>query len=107
MHIRSIVMMAISRLVQSTVASNPSACTGSTFASLTLSNIDITSFQVTTAYNYSINSTSWLTTGSEGSVEAVYPEAGPTVSTVDICLIEMTYTHPGQNGHGDIFRFGA
>lgn len=87
-------IMALSGIVQGVLGANSLACTASTFSSLALSNIDITNLNVTTIYNYGGTSSPSDGTGGVGVTSAT---TGSTASTVDICLIEMTYTHPGQN----------
>jgi hypothetical protein len=87
-------IMALSGIVQGVLGANALACTASTFSSLALSNIDITNLNVTAIYNYGGTSSSSDGTGGVGVTSAT---TGSTASTVDICLIEMTYTHPGQN----------
>ncbi|KAA8644925.1 hypothetical protein EYZ11_005297 [Aspergillus tanneri] len=88
------ILMALLGLVRGTLVSSASACTAGTFVSLSLSNIEITSFNVTAAYKYSASANSFDGTGGVGVISA---STGTTASTVDICLIAMTYTHPGQN----------
>lgn len=85
--------LAVSRVVQGALGAPRPACTASTFSSLILNNIDIASLNVTVATNYS-------TTGAaqDGSapVGVTSASTGPTSSTIDMCLLTITYTHPGQ-----------
>ncbi|KAL3460793.1 Tannase/feruloyl esterase [Aspergillus heterothallicus] len=74
-------------------------CTTEAFASLTLNNIKIISLNVTAARNYSTSGGGSFGGGSDGTggVGVISASTGQGGSTVDICLIEMEYTHPGQN----------
>ncbi|KAI8165397.1 hypothetical protein K4K49_011514 [Colletotrichum sp. SAR 10_70] len=76
-------------------ASNSSACTSATFASLTLSNIEIISLNVSALRNQSLASAQDAGTGV--GVGIISAPTGETASGVDLCQIAIQYTHPGQN----------
>lgn len=76
-------------------ASNSSACTSATFASLTLSNIEIISLNVSALRNQSLASGQDAGTGV--GVGIISAPTGETASGVDLCQIAIQYTHPGQN----------
>ncbi|KAJ5693050.1 hypothetical protein N7462_002473 [Penicillium macrosclerotiorum] len=92
-------LLALAGMAQSILASGSAAlaCSASTFASLTLNNIDITTLNVTTIHNYSTGSSGSTGTGGTGGVSVTSASTGTSASSADICLIGMTYTHPGQN----------
>lgn len=85
------VMVALSGLIPDALTSRTSSCTTSTFKSLELKGIDITSLDVTPAHNLSTSGRN--ATGGAGVIPDI---PGTPVSTVDICLITITYTHRGQ-----------
>lgn len=90
-------LLASLALATGVLASSSLDCTASTFASLTLSNIDVLSLNVTAARNYSTSSSDSSSNDGSGGVGVTSASTGSTGSTVDICLIAVTYTHPGQN----------
>lgn len=93
-HALPTVAMALSSVVQGALSASASACTASTFSSLTLNNIEIVSFNVTAARNYS---TSGASSDGSAPVGVTSASTGTTPSTVDMCLLTITYTHPGQH----------
>lgn len=86
--------IALSCPVQGALSSFGPACTASTFSSLTLNNIETVSLNVMIAENHS---TSGAANDGSASVGVTSTSTGPTTSTVDMCLITITYTHPGQH----------
>lgn len=68
-------------------------CSSSTFSSLTLSTIEILSFNVTALYNTTVSSGGSASGTGVGIVSA---STGDVPSTVDLCQIAIEYTHPGQ-----------
>lgn len=82
--------LAVSRVVQGALDAPGPACTASTFSSLILNNIDIASLNVTIATSYPTTSA-----GLDGSAPVGVTSAS-TSSTIGMCLLTITYTHPGQ-----------
>lgn len=68
------------------------ACTSRHFASLDLPGIHITSLNVTAAHSLSTSGRN--ATGGVGIVPDV---PGVPAATVNVCLIQVTYTHPGEH----------
>ncbi|KAJ5767343.1 uncharacterized protein N7511_004959 [Penicillium nucicola] len=67
-------------------------CSAATFKSLSLENIKIESFDVTAHHGFSTSGRN--ATGGVGVIPDLPNVEAPTV---DICLISLTYTHPGQH----------
>jgi feruloyl esterase len=85
------VVTALSGLVQGALASRTASCSKSTFKSLDLKGIKITSLDVTPAHNYSTSGRN-----ATGGVGVIPDIPGSPAPTVDICFITITYTHHGQ-----------
>ncbi|KAJ5684253.1 uncharacterized protein N7477_000598 [Penicillium maclennaniae] len=87
--------MEDSGVVRGALGAGASACTASTFSSVPLSNMDILNLNVTAVYDY--NGASSSSADGSGGVGVTSASIGATAPAVDICLIHMAYTHPGQN----------
>lgn len=79
-------------LITSVVASRASTCTRSRFSSLRLKDIHIKSLNVTAAHGLSTSGRN-----ATGGVGIILDIPGIPAPTVDICLITVTYTHPGKH----------
>lgn len=79
----------MSILSLSGVTAASSSCTKETFSSLDLSNINILSLDVTAAHNYATNASL-----SSGTTSA---PVGQMPASIEICIVSLQYTHPGQN----------
>lgn len=69
-----------------------SACSPKRFKSLSLENIEIISLNVTANRNFSTSGRN-----ATGGVGVIPDIPGAETAAVDICLISLTYTHPGQH----------
>ncbi|KAJ5979746.1 hypothetical protein N7481_007044 [Penicillium waksmanii] len=79
-------------LATGVVSSRNQACTARGFASLGLKGIHITSLNVTATHDLSTSGRN--ATGGVGIIPDI---PGTPAPTVDVCLIQVTYTHPGEH----------
>ncbi|KAJ5294878.1 hypothetical protein N7508_009699 [Penicillium antarcticum] len=89
------ILAALSSLLPGTIATkehHTSACSAATFKSLSLDNIKLKSFNVTAHHELSTSGRN-----ATGGVGVVPDLPNVETPTVDICLISLTYTHPGQD----------
>jgi feruloyl esterase len=68
------------------------ACSRATFKSLSLDTIQIKSVNVTAAHEFSTSGRN-----ATGGVGVIPDIPGVETPTVDICLVSLSYTHPGQH----------
>ncbi|CAG7955148.1 unnamed protein product [Penicillium salamii] len=88
-------LLLLCGLFRATIATNEphvSACSPKRFKSLSLENIEIISLNVTANRNFSTSGRN-----ATGGVGVIPDLPGVETATVDICLISLTYTHPGQH----------
>ncbi|OQE21990.1 hypothetical protein PENSTE_c011G09644 [Penicillium steckii] len=95
---RSTLWSIVLTLVAGVNSSSHSACTARRFASLNLRDIHITSLNVTAAHDLSTSGRN--ATGGVGIIPDI---PGTPAPTIDICLIRVTYTHPGKHDSVNTF----